>query len=149
MPASQTAIAPALREPIDILRSSLLRISRLVRQAGMSPLSLTEMTLLVAIRHNPGIGVSELAEKERTTRATMSIHVKHLETAGWVERRAVPSDGRRSELRLTAAGTQLLRETGRRGGDWLETRIAHLPTEAQDRLWSALDALQMLAESGR
>src|ERR1700691_589166 len=78
------------------LRPSLLKISRQLRREaqplGLSPL---DVTLLGAVGKREGVGVSELAELEQTSRPTMSAHVKRLEAAGWLKRLPPPSDDKR------------------------------------------------------
>ena len=53
--------------------------------------------------------MSELADKERTSRPTMSSHVKRLEAEGWVQRQAPQADDRRRVgLAITPAGAKAL-----------------------------------------
>src|ERR1019366_2205760 len=70
----------------DGLRPALLRISRPLRREaqplGLSPL---DATLLTAVAKREGVGVSELAELEQTSRPTMSAHITRLEGAGRVK----------------------------------------------------------------
>src|SRR5579864_4396166 len=89
----------------DGLRPSLLKISRLLRREaqplGLSPL---DVTLLSTVGKREGIGVSELAELEQTSRPTMSAHVKRFEQQGWVRRLPPPAeDRRRFGLVITAS----------------------------------------------
>jgi DNA-binding MarR family transcriptional regulator len=135
-PSNVLALAAALR-PL------LLRIGRQLRREantlGLSPL---DAALLQAIFKNEGIGVSELAELEQTSKPTMSSHVKRLEAGGWV-RRLAPSqaDRRRVGLSITTVGRKALEAVRRRRTDWLAARLAKLSPEARADLEAALSAL--------
>src|ERR1700694_2262849 len=90
------------------LRPSLLKISRQLRREahplGLSPM---DVTLLSQISKREGIGVSELADLEQTSRPTMSAHVKRFEAQGWVRRLPPPVEGcRRFGLVITPAGRE-------------------------------------------
>ena len=92
----------ALAEPLDVtalaerLRHPLLKISRRLRQESQKAgVSVQDAILLGLIRKLPGIGVSELADAEQTSRPTMSGHVKRLEAAGWIRRTEDETDARR------------------------------------------------------
>jgi DNA-binding MarR family transcriptional regulator len=127
------------------LRPALLRVSRRLRQeAGKLGLSAQDAMLLGAIRKAPGIGVSELAEAEQTSRPTMSSHVKRLEAAGWLVRRADAEDGRRAGLAVTAAGARQIEAIRRRRNDWLAARLARLTPDERHRLAAAAEPLLKL-----
>src|SRR5579872_6628604 len=131
----------------DGLRPSILKISRMLRREatplGLSPL---DTTLLGAVSKHEGLGVSELAEREQTSRPTMSAHVKRLEAAGWVRRLPPPQeDKRRFGLAITAAGKKALDAVRRRRNDWLAVRLAALTPEARAALAGALAPLAEIA----
>jgi DNA-binding MarR family transcriptional regulator len=147
--------APPLRSPVaaDVsvlaegLRPALLRIGRLLRREaqplGLSPL---DATLLTTVGKREGVGVSELAELEQTSRPTMSAHVKRLEAAGWLKRLPPPADDRRRfGLAITAAGRRALDAVRRRRNDWLAARLALLDPEAREALARALEPLLRIA----
>jgi DNA-binding MarR family transcriptional regulator len=132
----------------DALRPALLKASRALRResqrAGVSQL---DSQLLGAVKKNPGIGVSALAEREQMTRASMSGHVKRLEAAGWIERAAAePQDRRRVGLSLTAKGARALDAIRRRRNDWLAAGLARLSREERAALAAAAAPLARLAE---
>ena len=85
------------------------------------------------MKNRDGIGVSELAELEQTSRPTMSAHVKRLEALGWIARMAPDSDDkRRIGLTHPPAGDKALVAVSRRRNDWLAGRLAELsPAEAR------------------
>ena len=131
----------------DSLRPALLRISRQLRREaqplGLSPL---DATLLTAVAKREGVGVSELAELEQTSRPTMSAHVKRLEAAGWLKRLPPPSDDkRRFGLMISASGRKALDAVRRRRNDWLAVRLAALTPEARAALAGALAPLAEIA----
>jgi DNA-binding MarR family transcriptional regulator len=129
----------------EALRPGLLRVSRRLRQeAGKLGLSAQDALLLGAIQKNPGIGVSELAEAEQTSRPTMSSHVKRLEGAGWIVRREDAADGRRSGLEITPAGARQIDAIRQRRNDWLAARLAKLSPDERDRLAAAAAPLLKL-----
>lgn len=132
----------------DQLRPALLRASRALRResqrAGVSQL---DSQLLGAVKKNAGIGVSELAEREQMTRASMSGHVKRLEAAGWIARaEADAEDRRRFGLTLTAKGAKALDAIRRRRNDWLAAGLARLSREERAALAAAAAPLARLAE---
>src|SRR5919204_6568343 len=67
----------------DRLRPILLPPSReLRREARAEGISPSQVTLLAVIKYTPGIGVKELAERERVSAPAMSRHVDRLVKAG-------------------------------------------------------------------
>src|SRR5919199_6354696 len=93
------------------LRPVLLQLNRHLRRE-VHPLGVTggQVSLLVAIKQAPGIGVRELAAQEGISPAGMSGHVDRLEKAGLVERTAATGgDRRRVGLRVTRDGERVLR----------------------------------------
>lgn len=131
----------------DALRPAMLRVSRRLRQAAQRlGLSAQDVTLLVFVRKNPGIGVSALAEAEGTSKPTMSAHIKRIEEAGLVVRTEHAEDGRRSGLTLTPAGEQALEVVRRGRNDWLVARLSRLTASERTALARAAPALLRLTE---
>lgn len=115
----------------DGLRPVLLRVGRELRrearEVGVSP---EQVSLLVAIKYTPGIGVRELSARERVSPPAMSNHVDRLERHGLVVRTPSANDGRRVGLTLTAEGQRVLRRVRSRRTAWLASRLGGLtPTE--------------------
>jgi DNA-binding MarR family transcriptional regulator len=133
---------------VDALRSPLLRLARaLRREAQRAGVSALDAQLLGAVKKNAGIGVSELADREQMTRASMSSHVKRMEAAGWIARAAANAeDRRRVGLTLTAKGGKALDAIRRRRNDWLAARLAGLSGEERALLAAAAAPLARLAE---
>jgi DNA-binding MarR family transcriptional regulator len=132
----------------DALRPAVLRVSRRLRQeAQKAGLSAQDAMVLGHIRKNPGVGVSGLADMERTSRPTMSAHVKRLEAAGLVARSIHAEDGRRSGLAITAAGARKLDIIRRERNDWLAARLARLTPDDREALDRAASALLRLIDA--
>ena len=131
----------------DALRGALLRVSRaLRREAQRAGVSALDAQLLGAVKKNAGIGLSELADREQMTRASMSGHVKRMEHAGWIARAAPDADDRRRVgLTLTAKGAKALDAIRRRRNDWLAARLATLSPEERAALAAAAEPLARLA----
>ena len=77
------------------LRPVVLKITReLRRELHAIGVSASQVSLLVQIRAKSGIGISELAERERMSVPGMSGHVERLVKAGLVERTRAESGDR-------------------------------------------------------
>lgn len=131
----------------DALRPALLRASRaLRREAQRAGVSALDAQLLGVIKKNAGVGVSELADREQMTRASMSGHVKRLERAGWIAKSEHDADDRRRVgLSLTARGVKALDAIRRRRNDWLAARLASVGAADRGALAAAAGPLDRLA----
>jgi DNA-binding MarR family transcriptional regulator len=129
----------------DRLRPVLLRVGRELRrearEVGISP---EQVSLLVAIKYAPGIGVRELAARERVSPPAMSNHVDRLERDGLVSRTPSASDRRRVGLTLTDEGQRMLRRVRSRRTAWLATRLRGLSAEELDAVEAAVEPLSRL-----
>lgn len=92
-----TLLAPT--DPVTVanrLRPVLLKLNRhLRREIHSVGLSGGQVSLLVTIQRNPGIGIRELAGLERMSAPGMSKYVSGLEAAGLVAREPALADRRR------------------------------------------------------
>jgi DNA-binding MarR family transcriptional regulator len=129
----------------DRLRPLLLHLNRDLRREAL-PMGATvaQVALLAAIREQPGIGVRELATRERMSAPAMSGYVDRLEAAGLVVRGPVEGDRRRVGVHLTDAGRKLLRSTRRLRTAWLAARLRRLSDEQLRAVEAALEPLGML-----
>jgi DNA-binding MarR family transcriptional regulator len=127
------------------IRPVLLKLARELRRE-VHPLGVTggQVSLLVQIRHNAGIGVRELAAREGISAPGMSGHVDRLERAGLVERRAHPGDRRRQGLHLSDEGERVLRLVKSRRTAWLAARMKGLSPEELKTLDAAIEPLSRL-----
>jgi DNA-binding MarR family transcriptional regulator len=127
------------------LRPVLLQVGReLRREARALGVSPGQVSLLVSIKHEPGIGVRELAARERVSPAGISGHVDRLVSAGLVARTPSPSDRRRVGLSLTEQGRKVLRNVQSRRTAWLAARLRQLNAEELDAIDAAIEPLAML-----
>jgi len=135
----------------DVLRPVLLRIGRELRREtraeGVSP---EQVALLVAIKYAPGIGVRELAARERMSPPALTKHVDRLERDGLVARTPSEDDRRRVGLTLTDEAQRLLRRVRSRRTAWLASRLRGLTAEELAAVEAAVEPLsRLLAEEDR
>ena len=132
------------------LRPVLLKLNRELRREVHS-LGLTggQVSLLVQIKYAPGIGVRELAARERMSVPGMSKFVARLEEAGLIERHEVGGDKRRVGLHVTPAGHRVLRSVKSKRTAWLAARLATLDDEQLAALDAAVEPLSVLLEEER
>lgn len=131
----------------DGLRPVILRVARELRRearaVGVSP---GQVTLLASIKHSPGIGVNELAERERMTPPGMSAHVNKLVRAGYIRKLRDDEDRRRVGLVLTPEGTRLLRNVRSRRTVWLARQLGTLTVAERSALAAAIEPLGLLLD---
>ena len=129
----------------DRLRPVLLQVGRELRrearEVGVSP---HQVSLMVAIKYAPGIGVRQLAAREKVSAPAMSNHVDRLERDGLVVRTPSESDKRRVGLTLTDKGARLLRRVRSRRTAWLATRLRGLSDEQLAAIDAAVGPLSEL-----
>ena len=132
------------------LRPVLLKLNRELRREIHS-LGVTggQVSLLVQIKYSPGIGVRELAARERMSVPGMSKFVGRLEEAGLIERQEVGGDRRRVGLHVTPAGHRVLRSVRSKRTAWLAARLRTLDDEQLEALDAAVEPLALLLDEGR
>src|SRR5206468_5912529 len=103
-----TALAANPTSVANRLRPALLRLNRELRRE-LHSLGLTggQVSLLIRIQKEPGIGIRELAERERMSTPGMSKYIAKLELRGLVSRRQL-EDRRRFGLAVTPEATRIL-----------------------------------------
>jgi DNA-binding MarR family transcriptional regulator len=144
---ARTSIDSDHVEIANRLRPVLLQLARQLRRE-VHPLGVTggQVSLLVAIRRNPGVGLRELAAQEGISPAGMSGHIDRLEAARLVRRAPDPADKRRVGLEVTDAGLRVLKLVRSRRTAWLAARMKELTPEQLTALDGAVDALAALLE---
>ena len=135
----------------DALRPALLQVGRELRRearaVGVSP---EQVSLLVAIKYAPGIGLRELAARERVSPPAMTKHVDRLERDGLVARTPSAEDRRRVGVSLTEEGQRVLRRVRSRRTAWLARRLRGLSPEELAAVEAAVEPLRrLLPESAR
>ena len=128
------------------LRPVLLRLARLVRRESHA-LGVTggQVSLLGAIKDQPGITATELSEREQISAPGMSAHLDRLEKAGLI-RRDRDADRRRVRVLLTSEGSRVLRSVRKKRTVWLAERLERLPAADQAAIAAAIGALERLLE---
>ena len=137
--------APDTTELANRLRPVLLKLYRELRREIHS-LGVTggQVSLLVAIKYSPGIGVRELAARERMSVPGMSKFIARLEEAGLVEAEPVAGDKRRVGLKLTNDGQRVLRSIKSKRTAWLVKRLRELDDDQLEALDAAVEPLTLL-----
>ena len=141
-----TAISADPTTIANRLRPALLRLNRELRREIHS-LGVTggQVSLLIKVQKEPGIGIRELAQWERMSTPGMSKCVARLESAGLVRRREL-DDRRRVGLALTQAGSRVLSSVKRRPTAWLAERLRGLSRDELDAVDAAIEPLLKLLE---
>jgi DNA-binding MarR family transcriptional regulator len=129
------------------LRPVLLKLNRdLRREIHSLGVSAGQVALLVQIAHTPGIGVRDLAARERMSAAGMSGHIDRLVASGLVTRTPDTADRRRVGLTLTDEGQRVRRAVKSRRTAWLASRLTQLTPDQLDALDAAIEPLQELID---
>jgi DNA-binding MarR family transcriptional regulator len=140
----------SLSSPTEVagaLRPVLMKLNReLRRETAAFGVTSGQAALLHIIRRSPGIGVRELAARERIAPASMSVAVARLEKAGLVRRTADPLDRRRQALWVTEEGDRILRTVRTRRTAWLAARLKRLSPEQIAAVEAAIEPLSALLE---
>ena len=144
----EAVLAPDSTALANRLRPVLLKLARELRREVHS-LGVTggQAALLVQIKYSPGIGMRELAARERISVPAISKFVARLEAAGLVERQAVGGDKRRVELHVTSAGHRVLRSVKSKRTAWLAERLRGLDPDQLDAIDAAIEPLTALLEA--
>ncbi|HZQ89006.1 MAG TPA: MarR family transcriptional regulator [Gaiellaceae bacterium] len=142
MPKTRTIDAVAVA---DELRPVFLRVGRELRRearaVGASP---EQVGLLVSVKYAPGIGIRELAARERVSPPAMTTRVDRLVRDGLVERRPSEDDRRRVGITLTDDGQRLLRRVRSRRTAWLAHRLGELSAAELEAVEAAVGPLSRL-----
>jgi MarR family transcriptional regulator, organic hydroperoxide resistance regulator len=112
-PAVQSTDLERFTEAWDHFTDALRRArSRAWQQPA--PLTPAQYYLLLALSHQPGLGVGEMAAAAGCTSPTATRILDGLERDGVVERRPSTDDRRRTIVSLTPKGTRLLAQQRRK-----------------------------------
>jgi DNA-binding MarR family transcriptional regulator len=141
-----TAISADPTTVANRLRPALLRLNRELRRE-LHSLGVTggQVSLLIRVQKEPGIGIRELARWERMSTPGMSKYVARLESAGLV-RRTELEDRRRVGLELTPEGSRVLSSVKRRRTAWLAERLRGLSPAELGAVDAAVEPLLKLLE---
>jgi DNA-binding MarR family transcriptional regulator len=131
------------------LRLAVTRTARRLRQEGTVGFSPSQGAMLATIERHGPLTPSELAQRERVQRPTVTRMLARLEDDGIVQRAADPTDGRSFLVSLTPAGRELLHEVRTRKDAYLARRLSELDDEERAALARAADVLEHLLEGDR
>jgi DNA-binding MarR family transcriptional regulator len=149
MAAKTTDIS--LTDTASQLRDAIVRTSRRLRQeaAAETGLSPTATAALATINRSGPLTPSELAERERVKRPTMTRTVGCLEREGLIERTADPADGRSFLLAINDAGRGRLVRLRRRKSAYLARRLRELDPDDLATIARAAELLECMREDER
>lgn len=105
------------------------RLVRAVRRRVGQPAGIRILSLLDEL--GP-LGVTAIAEADRSSQPTISGAVRQLVDEGWVAKEPDASDARRSLITLTAKGRRRLAEARRDNGRAVAERLARTGHDADD-----------------
>ena len=126
------------------LRLVLGQLVRRLRAEYSFPVA--QATVLSRLDREGPQTASALATAEHVRPQSMAQTLAELETAGLIERRPDPRDGRRNQVELTPEGRERVLEGRGRREDWLAAAIAaELSPEEQRTVLAAIPLLQRLS----
>ena len=142
-----TATRSSIAELAALLRPSLLRVTRVIRnqRADMS-VTLTQLSAMGTLYKNGPMSAGELAACERVQPPSMTKVLANPEERGLVRRDAHPTDRRQAIIVITDDGLALLDEERRSRDAWLNQRLAQLSPEDRLALRNVVPVLDKLAE---
>ena len=123
-------------------------LSQLIRRLRAEHrFSLSQGAVLGRLDRQGTMSIGDLARAERVRPQSMTQTIADLRDDGLIERRADPSDGRRTLVALTAQGRQMLEADRRQREGRLARSIAEDLSVSEQRLLSeALPLLERLAD---
>jgi DNA-binding MarR family transcriptional regulator len=124
----------------------LIRRIRALAPPESQSLTWTQQSVLWRLEKDGPATIAALARAENLKPQSMGTAIAGLESAGLVERKAHPTDGRQVNIRLTASGLSLRKTTKDAKQDWLAQAIAKLDKRDQAALEAACGAMRRLTE---
>jgi DNA-binding MarR family transcriptional regulator len=104
---------------------------RILKASEAEDITLGQSSVLARLYGEQGVTASELAAAEGVRHQSMTATVASLASAGLVERRPDPDDGRRLLLTLTAEGVSRVEEGRQARTEWLAARLQDRCTEEE------------------
>jgi DNA-binding MarR family transcriptional regulator len=121
--------------PSDLEQQSselVVQAARLVRAVRRRVGQPAGIRILALLDESGPLGVTALADADRSSQPTVSGAVRHLQEEGWVAKRTDPADARRALVELTPKGRQRLLEARRDNGRAVAERLARTGHSAAD-----------------
>lgn len=135
-----------IAEQSTALRMATLRLARRLRAERVDPsLSDGQFAVLGWLNKHGPLTLTQLAEHERVAAPSMNRTVNCLEEAGYLVREADEADRRRSNIRLTDSGRDLVTRTLTQRDAWLTTRLRELSKDDRAALARAAELMGDLA----
>ena len=135
-----------IAEQSTALRMATLRLARRLRAERVDPtLSDGQFAVLGWLNKHGPLTLTQLAEHERVSAPSMNRTVNCLEEAGYLVREADEADRRRSNIRLTGSGRDLVTRTLTQRDAWLTTRLRELSKDDRAALARAAELMGDLA----
>jgi DNA-binding MarR family transcriptional regulator len=142
-----TATRSTIAELAAVLRPSLLRLTRLIRNQRVDmSVTLTQISAMATLAKRGSMSAGELASCEKVQPPSMTKVLANLEERGLVRREAHPGDKRQAIISVTDAGLELLQSETRSRDAWLSKRLAELTPDERALLRAAVPVLDKLAE---
>jgi DNA-binding MarR family transcriptional regulator len=142
-----TATRTTIGELASLLRPSLLRLTRLVRNQRVDlSVTLTQLSVLGTLVRRGPMSAGELAACERVQPPSMTKVIASLEARGLLRRDIHPIDRRQAVIAITATGVKLLDDERRSRDAWLTRRLAALTPEERTIVRAAIPVLDKLAD---
>jgi DNA-binding MarR family transcriptional regulator len=142
-----TATRSTISELAAILRPSLLRLTRLIRNQRVDmSVTLTQISAMATLAKRGPMSAGELAACEKVQPPSMTKVLANLEERGLVRRDAHPGDKRQAIISVTDDGIALLQSETRSRDAWLSKRLAELTSDERALLRAAVPILDKLAE---
>ncbi|MHA7200072.1 MarR family winged helix-turn-helix transcriptional regulator [Arthrobacter alkaliphilus] len=127
------------------LRTAVMRTSRRLRtEASGDVLTPGQYAVLAHLRSGSQT-LRQLADREHVQAPSMTRIVNSLTEKGFASRSADPADGRQIQVRITAAGEEVLDEARSQRTAWLAQRVAGLGEEERRTLSRAAHILQEMS----
>src|SRR3954454_8309671 len=141
-----TSVTEIKEELAPRLRWAITRMARRLRQEAGTDLGPSQIAALATVERHGPLSPSELAERERIKRPTVTRIVRNLQVAGLLARIRDPEDGRASILTATAEGRELLKRLRARKTAYLAKRLSALDGEDRRTLERAAELLEGMLE---
>jgi DNA-binding MarR family transcriptional regulator len=123
------------RVPSDLEQQSselVVQAARLVRAIRRRISQPAGIRILALLEELGPMGVTALADADRSSQPTVSGALRQLEEEGWVAKNVDPADARRALVELTPRGRQRLLDARRDNGKAVAERLARTGHSAED-----------------
>src|ERR1700691_2310676 len=125
----------------------LVRRMRAATSRELQEFSWTQQAVLRRLEKHGPATAADLARAEGVKPQSMGTALALLEKMGLVERKAHPTDGRQINIKLTAKGLTLRKNTKEATHTWLSQAIAKLDRQEQKTLFKASNLIKRMAET--